>query len=132
MQRLSRYDLLRGAAKNKFSKSFKEKRQPDGCHKQNNLFLVDHRSQNNTLDGKVENDIEMNEKLAKSKRAEQVFVRHAFRYFMGRNETLGDSNTLQDAHAAYRRSGGSFRVLTESLLSSDSFLMRQSVSNRGD
>ena len=62
--------------------------------------------------------------LAKSERVEQVFVRYAFRYFMGRNETLGDANTLQDAHKAYRESGGSFNALVLSLLSSDSFLLR--------
>ena len=85
------------------------------------------------LDGRrVSGPAQLMAVLSKSAYVEQVFVRHAFRYFMGRNETLGDSNTLQDAHAAYRRSGGSFRALTESLLSSDSFLMRQSVSNRGD
>ena len=63
--------------------------------------------------------------LAKSERVEQVFVRHVFRYFMGRNETLGDANTLQDAHKAYRESDGSFNELVVSLLSSDSFLFRQ-------
>ena len=62
--------------------------------------------------------------LAKSERVEQVFVRYAFRYFMGRNETLGDANTLQDAHRAYREGGGSFNELVVSLLSSDSFLLR--------
>ncbi|MGC6465819.1 MAG: DUF1588 domain-containing protein [Akkermansiaceae bacterium] len=68
---------------------------------------------------------EMMEFLAKSEYVEQVFVRYVFRYFMGRNETLGDANTLQDAHKAYRDSGGSFNALIVSLLSSDSFLLRQ-------
>lgn len=63
--------------------------------------------------------------LAKSQYVEQVFVRHVFRYFMGRNETLGDANTLQDAQQAYREAGGSFQALVTSLLSSDSFLLRQ-------
>lgn len=72
-----------------------------------------------------ENPAEMMDFLAKSERVEQVFVRHVFRYFMGRNETLGDANTLQDAHQAYRESGGSFNELIVSLLSSDSFLLRQ-------
>ena len=67
----------------------------------------------------------MIERLAASEEVEQVFVRHAFRYFMGRNETLGDANTLQDAHSAYRKGNGSFRDLIASLLSSDSFLLRQ-------
>ena len=78
------------------------------------------------LDGKrVNGPAELMTVLARSEYVEQVFVRHAFRYFMGRNETLGDANTLQDAHVAYRNSGGSFRALVESLLASDSFLMRQ-------
>ena len=78
------------------------------------------------LDGKrVNGPAELMAVLARSEHVEQVFVRHAFRYFMGRNESLGDANTLQDAHVAYRKSGGSFRALVESLLASDSFLMRQ-------
>ena len=85
------------------------------------------------LDGKhVSGPAEMMAELSKSTHVEQVFVRHAFRYFMGRNETLGDTNTLQDAHAAYRKSSGSFRALTESLLASDSFLMRQSPKQAKD
>lgn len=73
----------------------------------------------------VSGPTEMMEKLAKSERVEQVFVRHIFRYFMGRNETLGDANTLQDAHRAYRDNDGSFNAIVISLLSSDSFLLRQ-------
>lgn len=82
------------------------------------------------LDGtRVEGPTEMMEILARSPHVEQVFVRHAFRYLLGRNETLGDANTLQDAHAAYRESGGSLRELVVSLLSSDSFLYRE-IPNR--
>ena len=77
------------------------------------------------LHRKVSGPTELMELLASSQRVEQVFVRHVFRYFMGRNETLGDSNTLQDAHKAYRDSDGSFHELVISLLSSDSFLLRQ-------
>ena len=78
------------------------------------------------LDGrKVSGPTELMEILAKSEYVEQVFVRYVFRYFMGRNETLGDANTLQDAHKAYRESNGSFNALVVSLLSSDSFLFRQ-------
>ena len=85
------------------------------------------------LDGKhVSGPAEMMAELSKSTHVEQVFVRHAFRYFMGRNETLGDTNTLQAAHDAYRKSSGSFRALTESLLASDSFLMRQSPKQAKD
>ena len=49
--------------------------------------------------------------LGNSEHVEQVFVRHVFRFFMGRNETLGDAATLQQAHAAYRDNDGSFEAL---------------------
>ena len=76
------------------------------------------------LDGKVANAIEMIQKLAESKRAEQVFVRHAFRFWMGRNETLNDAPVLQEAYRAYKNSGGSMKALLVSLLTSDAFLYR--------
>ena len=77
------------------------------------------------LDGKVTDAIDMIEKLAKSERVEQVFVRHAFRFWMGRNETLNDAPVLQDAHRAYKESGGSMNALLTSLLTSDAFLYRR-------
>jgi hypothetical protein len=64
-------------------------------------------------------------RLAKSDRVRQVFIRNVFRYFMGRNETLADSRTLIDADKAYLASGGSFKELTVSLLTSDSFIYRK-------
>ena len=76
------------------------------------------------LDGKVSNALELIEKLATSERAEQVFVRHAFRYWMGRNETLNDGPVLQEAHRAYKNAGGSMNALLISLLTSDAFLYR--------
>lgn len=76
------------------------------------------------LDGEVANAIELIEKLASSERVEQVFVRHAFRFWMGRNETLHDAPILQDAHQAYKNSGGSMKALLVSLLTSDAFLYR--------
>ena len=77
-----------------------------------------------TLDGKVGNALELIRKLAASERAEQVFVRHAFRFWMGRNETLNDAPVLQEAHRAYKESGGSMKALITSLLTSDAFLYR--------
>lgn len=77
------------------------------------------------LDGKVGNAIELIEKLAQSERAEQVFVRHAFRFWMGRNETLNDAPVLQAAHQAYKDNGGSMNSLLVSLLTSDAFLYRK-------
>ncbi|MFM2141470.1 MAG: hypothetical protein RLZZ476_14 [Verrucomicrobiota bacterium] len=78
-----------------------------------------------TLDGPVANALEMITKLANSQRVEQVFVRHAFRFWMGRNETLNDAPILQAAHAAYRSNGGSMKALITSLLTSDAFLYRK-------
>ena len=77
------------------------------------------------LDGPVKNAIEMIGRLANSEHVEQVFVRHAFRFWMGRNETLNDGPTLQVAHKAYRDSGGSMKALLISLLTSDAFLFRK-------
>lgn len=81
-------------------------------------------SGDSTLDGKVSNAIELIQKLAESERVEQVFVRHAFRFWMGRNETLNDAPVLQEAHRAYKESGGSMNALLVSLLTSDAFLYR--------
>jgi hypothetical protein len=83
------------------------------------------------VDGPVANAVEMLHRLAGSERVEQVFVRHAFRFWMGRNETLDDAATLQDAHRAYRESQGSMRALIVSLLASDSFLYRRAELQAG-
>lgn len=77
------------------------------------------------LDGHVKDAFELVERLAASELARQSFVRHAFRYWMGRNEILNDSPTLMAADRAYVESGGSFRELLVSLLTSDSFLTRK-------
>ncbi|WDI43838.1 DUF1588 domain-containing protein [Bremerella sp. P1] len=76
------------------------------------------------LDGEVANAIELIQKIAESERAEQVFVRHAFRFWIGRNETLNDRPVLQDAYRAYKESGGSMKAMLTSLLTSDAFLYR--------
>jgi len=76
------------------------------------------------LDGPVQNAVELIERLAKSERVEQVFVRHVFRYFIGRNETSADGPTLVQAHRAYAESGGSLQALLASLLSSPALLER--------
>ncbi len=77
------------------------------------------------LDGPVKNAIEMIKKLAESERVEQVFVRHAFRFWMGRNETIHDGPVIRAAHKAYRDSGGSMKALIKSLVTSDAFLYRK-------
>jgi hypothetical protein len=78
-----------------------------------------------SLDGPVTDAIDMIKKLANSEHVEQVFVRHAFRFWMGRNETLHDRPVLQAAHKAYRASGGSMKALILSLVTSDAFLFRK-------
>lgn len=77
------------------------------------------------LDGPVNNPIEFVHRLAGSRHVQQVFVRHAFRYWLGRNETLDDAPTLIDADRAYTENGGSLKALLASLLTSDSFLYRR-------
>ena len=77
------------------------------------------------VDGDVRNAVEMLHRLGRSDRARQSFIRYLFRYFMGRNEMLSDSKTLIEAEQAYLESGGSFKELVVSLLSSDSFLYRR-------
>ena len=77
------------------------------------------------LDGNVEDAIDLMRRLGKSERARQSFVRHAFRFWMGRNETLDDSPTLIAADQAYVESDGSFTELLVALLTSDSFLYRK-------
>ncbi len=80
-----------------------------------------------SLEGDVKNPIEFVKKLAGSERVEQVFVRHAFRYWLGRNETPGDAGSLQAAHKAYRANQGSMKALITALLASESFLYRVPV-----
>ncbi len=79
------------------------------------------------LDGEVKDAFDLIDRLAKSDKARQSIIRHAFRFFMGRNETLSDSKTLIDAEQAYLKSGGSFDELIVSLLTSDSFIYRKPV-----
>ncbi|WP_145057564.1 DUF1588 domain-containing protein [Lignipirellula cremea] len=76
------------------------------------------------LEGPVDNGIDLLHRLAESEHVEQVFVRHAFRYWMGRNEEPHDAPTLQAAWRAYHDNHGSMRALLVSLLTSDSFLYR--------
>ena len=78
------------------------------------------------LDGPVQNVHDLMTRLAKSDRVRQVFIRNVFRYFMGRNETFIDSQSLINAENAYLESGGSFKELIVSILTSDSFIHRKS------
>lgn len=80
-----------------------------------------------SLDGEVDDPLEMLRRIARSDRARQSFVRHAFRFWMGRNEMLSDSATLIAADEAYLENEGSFRALVISLLTSDSFRYRKTI-----
>ena len=71
----------------------------------------------------------MIERLATSERVNQLFVRHVFRYWMGRNETINDAPILQAAYRAYRDNDGSMKALLTSLLTSDAFLYRKTIEN---
>jgi Protein of unknown function (DUF1585)/Protein of unknown function (DUF1588) len=77
------------------------------------------------LDGPVTDAADLITRLAKSERVRQSIIRHAFRYFMGRNELPSDSATLIAADQAYVKSGGSFNAVVVSLLMSDSFIYRK-------
>jgi len=76
------------------------------------------------LDGPVTGPFDLIRKLASSEHVEQVFVRHAFRFFLGRNEAPADGPTLVAAHRAYADNQGSMNALIASLLTSDAFLTR--------
>ena len=77
------------------------------------------------LDGNVSDPFDLIDRLSKSDRVRQSIIRHAFRFFMGRNEMLSDSQTLIDADRAYLQNGGSFKSVIVSLLTSDSFRYRK-------
>ena len=75
--------------------------------------------------GDVANVREMMERLAGAPKVRQSFLRHMFRFWMGRNELLRDSKTLIAMDRAYVESGGSFKETLVALLTSDSFLYRK-------
>ncbi len=77
------------------------------------------------LDGPYRDVSDLMNRLAKSKRVRQSFIRHVFRYFMGRNEMISDSPTLMAMDKAYVESGGSFKEILVTLMTSDSFLTRR-------
>jgi hypothetical protein len=82
-----------------------------------------------TVDKNIHTEVktarQMMEKIATSDLARQSFLRHVFRYWMGRNEMLSDSKTLIEMDKVYIKSGGSFRETLVALLTSDSFLYRK-------
>jgi hypothetical protein len=77
------------------------------------------------IDGPVRDAREFVQRLARSTRVRQSIIRHAFRFWMGRNEMLSDSMSLMAADEAYVQSGGQFSEVLVALLTSDSFLYRK-------
>lgn len=71
----------------------------------------------------VESPYDYVEKLAQSKRVQQVFLRHVFRFFVGRNEKVSDANTLISMDEAYNKTG-SLKAAIKTLFLSDSYRMR--------
>jgi len=62
--------------------------------------------------------------LAEEPKVRQVFLRHVFRFFLGRNEVPDDAPTLIDMDATYLKTNGSLKETVLTLLTSDSFLYR--------
>ena len=86
-----------------------------------------HGTRDDSLDGEVKDAMDLTERLAKSRLVRQSIIRHAFRYFMGRNELFSDSRTLIEAEQSYIDSNGSFDAVIVSLLTSDSFIYRKAI-----
>ena len=72
----------------------------------------------------AENPLKFVRKLASSRKVQQVFLRHVFRYFMGRNEKISDANTLIAMEKAYMQKG-SLKAAVATLLLSRSFRSRK-------
>lgn len=84
-------------------------------------------SGDSSLDGEVKDALDLIHRLGKSRKVQQSFIRHSFRYWMGRNEMLTDSKVLIRAEKDYMENGGSFKALLISLLTSDSFIYRKHI-----
>ncbi|QSQ28604.1 DUF1588 domain-containing protein [Pyxidicoccus parkwayensis] len=77
------------------------------------------------LDGPVRDAVELSEKLAASGHVKRCFIRHAFRYFMGRDENRSDACTLARMEQAYDDHQGSFKALLSALMTSDTWTTRR-------
>ena len=82
--------------------------------------LEDAGSQSGTLSG----GRDLVERLAASEVVRACFVRHAFRFWLGRDEREGDGCALTDAYGAYE-TDGSYRDLVRGLFLSRAFLWRE-------
>jgi hypothetical protein len=75
-------------------------------------------------DGPFNGPVELSEKLARSTRLKQCFVRQAFRYTSGRNESTQDACSLTAAYSAFAQQGRLFDLF-KAYFTSDSFLNRR-------
>lgn len=78
-------------------------------------------------DGPVAGPIDMMDRLSRSLTVRQCMARHSFRYWMAREEALGDGCALRAADDAYQAGGGSYADFLASLFSSRSFLYRRAT-----
>jgi hypothetical protein len=76
-------------------------------------------------DGPLSGPEQLARQLASSKRVSECFVRHAFRFTLGRNETAADACSIAAAAKAFQSSGEDPTELFVALMSSDSFLYRK-------
>lgn len=74
------------------------------------------------LDGAYQNAIDFARKVSKSQYARRCFIRQAFRYFMGRDETMADQCTLTAMEASLAQ--GSFVDMLATLAASDTVQYR--------
>ncbi len=77
------------------------------------------------LNGPVRDAVELSEKLGDSPYVKRCFIRHAFRYFMGRDENRTDACTLATMEQAYDTNNGSFRAMVTALMTSDTWTTRR-------
>ncbi len=77
------------------------------------------------LNGPVRDAVELTEKLAASPWVKRCFLRHAFRYYMGRNENRTDACTLAAMENAYDSNGGSFKAALSALMTSETWTTRR-------
>ena len=64
--------------------------------------------------------------LASSQYVKRYFIRHTFRYFAARDETMADACVLSAMESAYDDSGGSFVSMLEVLATHESMVNRAS------
>lgn len=77
-----------------------------------------------THDGLFQGVDELTAKLAAAPRTSQCFVRHSFRYWLGRNETVADACSLSDVSQKFAEVDSEVDLIA-GILSSDSVLYRK-------